>query len=191
MPESLNWTHKEEANRLLAGDPLALMIGMLLDQQFKMEWAFHSPFALQERLGRPLDAADIASIDEAEFEAIFKGPPALHRFPNSMGRRTQALCAVIDEEYDGDAAAVWRTAADAKDLLKRLKALPGFGDAKSKIFVGIVGKRLGEGPDGWEDVAADWASIADIAEFDQIGALREAKSRKKAEMKAAQAEKGH
>ena len=191
MPESLNWTHNEEANRLLAGDPLALMIGMLLDQQFKMEWAFHSPFALQERLGRPLDAADIASIDEAEFEAIFKGPPALHRFPNSMGRRTQALCAVIDEEYDGDAAAVWRTAADAKDLLKRLKALPGFGDAKSKIFVGIVGKRLGEGPDGWRMSPPTGRRSRTLPSSIRSVALREAKSRKKAEMKAAQAEKGH
>ena len=188
MPDSLNWTHNDDANTLLARDPLALMIGMLLDQQFKMEWAFHSPFALQERLGRPLDAADIASIAEEEFEAVFKGPPALHRFPNSMARRTQALCAVIAEEYEGDAAAVWRTATDAADLLKRLKKLPGFGDAKSKIFVGIVGKRLGEGPAGWEEVAADWASIADIAEFDQIEILREAKRAAKAAAKAAKAD---
>ena len=187
MPESLNWTHKDEANQLLASDPLALMIGMLLDQQFKMEWAFHSPYALSERLGRSLDAADIASIDEAEFEAIFKGPPALHRFPNSMGRRTQALCAALVDEYDGDAAAVWRTADDAKELFKRLKKLPGFGDAKSKIFVGIVGKRLGEGPDGWEEVAADWPSIADVAEFDQIAELREHKAQMKAAAKAKKA----
>ena len=189
MPDSLNWTHNEDANKLLASDPLALMIGMLLDQQFKMEWAFHSPYALQERLGRALEAADIASIDEEEFEAIFRGPPALHRFPNSMGRRTQALCAVIADEYDGDAASVWRTAADGKDLFKRLKKLPGFGDAKSRIFVAIVGKRLGEGPEGWEEVAADWASIADIVEFEQIGALREAKALKKAEAKAKKAGK--
>lgn len=184
MPDSLPWTHSAEANQLLADDPLALLIGMLLDQQFKMEWAFHSPHALQERLGRPLDAGDIASIDEETFEAIFKGPPALHRFPNSMGRRTQALCAVIADQYDGDAAAIWRTAEDGRELLERLRALPGFGDAKSRIFVGIVGKRLGEGPHGWEEVAADWPSIADISDFDQIGALREAKSQKKAEAKA-------
>ena len=187
MTDSLNWTHNDAANRLLAVDPLALMIGMLLDQQFKMEWAFHSPWVLQERLGRPLDAADIAGINEEKFESIFKGPPALHRFPNSMGRRTQALCTVIADEYDGDAAAVWRTASDAKDLFKRLKKLPGFGVAKSRIFVGIVGKRLGEGPVGWEEVAADWASIADIAEFDQIEALRLAKQKAKTAAKAAKA----
>jgi uncharacterized HhH-GPD family protein len=183
MPDALHWTHNEDANSLLASDPLALMIGMLLDQQFKMEWAFHSPWELQERLGRSLDAADIASIEEAEFEAIFKGPPALHRFPNSMGRRTQAMCAVIADEYDNNAAAVWRTAADGEELFKRLKKLPGFGDAKSRIFVGIVGKRLGEGPDGWEDVAADWSSIADIESFDQIEALRQTKQRAKAAAK--------
>lgn len=187
MPDALHFTHNDDANKLLAEDPLALMIGMLLDQQFKMEWAFHSPFALQERLGRALDAGDIASVDAEEFEAIFKGPPALHRFPNAMAGRTQALCAVVAEEYDGDAAAIWRTAADAKELFKRLKKLPGFGDAKSRIMVGIVGKRLGEGPDGWEEVAADWASIADIESFDQIEALREAKALAKAEAKAKKA----
>ena len=104
-----------------------------------------------------------------------------------MGRRTQALCAALVDEYDGDAAAVWRTADDAKELFKRLKKLPGFGDAKSKIFVGIVGKRLGEGPDGWEEVAADWPSIADIAEFDQIAELREHKAQMKAAAKAKKA----
>ena len=97
------------------------------------------------------------------------------------------MCSVIADEYEGDAAAVWRTASDAKDLFKRLKRLPGFGDAKSRIFVGIVGKRLGEGPVGWEEVAADWASIADIAEFDQIEALRLAKQKAKAAAKAAKA----
>lgn len=183
MPDSLPWTHSDEANELLAREPLALLIGMLLDQQFKMEWAFHSPYALQERLGRSLDAGDIASIDEGEFEEVFRGPPALHRFPNSMAKRTQALCATVADEYNGDAAAIWRTAADAKELLKRMKKLPGFGDAKSRIFVGIVGKRLGEGPDGWEEVAADWPSIADISSFDQIESLRDAKAQMKADAK--------
>ena len=184
MPDALPWTHSEEANRLLASSPLALMIGMLLDQQIKMEMAFHSPFALQERLGRPLDAADIASVDGGQMEAIFRGPPALHRFPKAMGQRTQALCRAIADDYGGDAAAVWRTAADGRELLKRLKELPGFGVAKSRIFVGIVGKRLGEGPEGWEGVAADWPSIADIAEFEQIDGLRQHKARMKAEQKA-------
>ncbi len=183
MPDSLPWTFNDDANRLLAKDPLALMIGMLLDQQVKMETAFHSPYVLQERLGTALDAGLIAGYDEAEMEAIFRGPPALHRFPNAMAKRTQALCAVLAEEYDGDAAAVWRTAEDAQELQKRLKKLPGYGDAKARIFVGIVGKRLEEGPPGWEEVAADWLSIADISDFAQIEALREAKAQRKAEAK--------
>lgn len=184
MPDALPWTHSEQANRLLASSPLALMIGMLLDQQVRMETAFHSPHLLQERLGRPLDAADIASVSEEEMEEIFRGPPALHRFPKAMGRRTQALCRAVADDYGGDAAAVWRTAADGKELLARLKKLPGFGDAKSRIFAGVVGKRLGEGPDGWEEAAADWPSIADIAEFSQIDELRQHKARMKAEQKA-------
>lgn len=185
MPETLPWTSSQDANRLLAASPLALMIGMLLDQQVRMEVAFHSPHSLQERLGRPLDAAHIASIDTDELEAVFRGPPALHRFPNAMARRTQALCQALSDRYDGDAAAIWRNAENGRDLLKRLKQLPGFGVAKARIFAGIVGKRLGEGPPGWEEVAADWPSIADIAEFDQIEALRQAKARMKAEQKAA------
>ena len=182
-PRSLNWTQSEEANRLLAERPLALLIGMLLDQQFKMEWAFHSPYVLEQRLGRPLDAAHIASLPGEELEEIFRGPPALHRFPNSMARRTGALCAAIAADYEGDAAAVWRGAADGPDLLRRLKALPGFGDAKARIFAGVVGKRLREGPEGWEKAAADWPSIADVAEFEQIEELREHKARMKAEAK--------
>ena len=184
MPDVLPWTYSQDANRLLADSPLALMIGMLLDQQVKMEMAFHSPYLLQERLGRGLDAAHIASMDGDELEAVFRGPPALHRFPNAMGRRTQALCQALVDEYDGDAAAVWRTAEDGRELVRRLKKLPGFGVAKSRIFVGIVGKRLDEAPAGWEDVAADWPSIADIAEFEQIDELRQHKARMKAEQKA-------
>lgn len=187
MPDLLPWTYSDDANRLLAASPLALMIGMLLDQQVKMEMAFNSPHLLQERLGGTLDAADIASRDSEEMEAIFRGPPALHRFPNAMAKRTQALCQVLAEQYDGDASSIWHTAADGKELLRRLKKLPGFGVAKSRIFVGIVGKRLDEAPEGWEDVSADWPSIADIAEFEQIDALRQHKARMKAEQKARQA----
>lgn len=175
MPDQLPWTHDDDANRLLANDPLALLIGMLLDQQFPMERAFYGPKLLSERLGAALDAAAIAAHDEDGLIEIFKGPPAIHRFPGSMAKRTQALCAAIAEDYDGDAAAVWATAADADELYRRLRALPGYGDAKARIFVGIVGKRLGQGPDGWEAVAADWPSIADISSFDQVAELREQK----------------
>jgi len=175
VPDRLPWTHDDEANRLLATDALALLIGMLLDQQFPMERAFAAPQMLKERLGGDLDAAAIADHDEDAFVEIFRGPPALHRFPGSMGKRTQAMCAAIVDTYDGDAAAIWETATDGAELYRRLRELPGYGEAKARIFVGIVGKRLGRGPAGWEEVAADWPSIADISAFDQIAHLREQK----------------
>jgi uncharacterized HhH-GPD family protein len=175
VPDSLPWTQHDDANVLLATDPLALLIGMLLDQQFPMERAFYSPYVLVERLGTGLDAAAIAAHAEESFIEIFKGPPALHRFPGSMAKRTQALCAAVAEHYGGDAAAIWRTAADGDELYRRLRELPGYGDAKARIFVGIVGKRLGEGPAGWEEVAADWPSIADVDDFEKVYELREQK----------------
>ena len=180
-PESLPWTESEDANRLLATDPLALLIGMLLDQQFPMERAFYGPYLLAERLGMErLDAAAIASADPETLAEVFKGPPAIHRFPSSMAGRTQDLCRVVAEEYGGDAAAVWRTSSDGRQFRRRLEALPGFGKAKARIFVGVVGKRLGEGPPGWEEEAADWPSIADVARWEDIFELR----RRKKEMKA-------
>lgn len=174
-PDLLHFTESEEANRLLATDGLALLIGMLLDQQFPMERAFYGPQLLKERLGEDLDATRIAERDPEEIEEMFKGPPAIHRFPSSMGKRTQALCQAIVDDYDGRAENIWETASDASELLKRLKQLPGFGVAKSRIFVGVLGKRLGLGIDGWEDEAADWPSIADVATFDDVTTLREQK----------------
>ncbi len=173
--DALHWTESEEANRLLAADPLALLIGMLLDQQFPMERAFYGPYLLSERLGRALDAGDVASIDEDELIALFKGPPAIHRYPGSMAKRTQALCRAVVDEYGGDARQIWATASDAADLLRRLEALPGYGVAKSRIFVGVLGKRLGVAPAGWQEKAADWPSIADVAVFDDVYDLREKK----------------
>jgi uncharacterized HhH-GPD family protein len=176
---ALPWTEDDDANRLLAADPLALLIGMLLDQQFPMERAFLGPHLLATRLGRGLDAADLADMDEERLTAIFKGPPAIHRFPGSMAKRTQALCRAIVDDYDGDASAIWTTAADGAELLRRLQALPGYGTAKARIFVGVLGKRLGAAPPGWEDAAADWPSIADVAAFDDVFTLREQKRAKK------------
>jgi uncharacterized HhH-GPD family protein len=183
---SLPFTDNDEANILLASNPLALMIGMLLDQQFPMERAFFSPYLLADRLGGTIEAGAIAAMDEDAIIEIFKGPPALHRFPGSMAKRTRALCEVVADEYDGEAARVWTTAEDGEDLLKRLVALPGFGKAKARVFTGIVGKRLGAGPDGWEEAAADWPSIADIDSFDKIHELREHKRAMKAAKKATQ-----
>lgn len=175
MTDSLPWTGDADADRLLASDPLALLIGMLLDQQFPMERAFAGPHILATRLGRDLDASDLSDIPEDELVEIFRGPPAIHRYPASMAKRTQSLAQMIVDEYDGQPAQVWEGATDGKDLYNRLRALPGYGDAKARIFVGVLGKRLGVAPPGWEEEAADWASIADVASFDDIAELREAK----------------
>jgi uncharacterized HhH-GPD family protein len=180
-PNSLPWTENEDANRLLARSGLALLIGMLLDQQFPMERAFFGPYLLQERMGRDLDTATVAGYDPQALEEIFKGPPAIHRFPGSMARRTQDLCSYLVEHYDGEAETLWATAASGEELLSRLLALPGFGKAKARIFVGVLGKRMGVRPPGWEKVAADWPSIADVAAWEDVFTLRQ----RKRELKAA------
>jgi uncharacterized HhH-GPD family protein len=185
VPDQLHFTENDDANRLLASNPTALIIGMLLDQQFPMERAFASPALLEERLGESIKAATIAALDDERLAAIFRGPPALHRFPGSMGTRARDLCARIVDEYDGDTASVWKTATDGADLYQRLRSLPGFGEAKARIFIGVIGKRLEEGPPGWEAEAADWPSIADIERFDQVLELREHKRAAKAARRAA------
>jgi len=153
---------------------------MLLDQQFPMEKAFLGPYLLKERLGGRLDAAAIAGHDPDALAEVFKGPPAIHRFPGSMAQRTQSVCQAVVDSYGGETQRIWTEAKDAKDLLKRLKALPGFGEAKARIFVGILGKRMGIQPEGWETVAADWPSIADIASWDDVAELRLKKKAMKA-----------
>ncbi len=175
MPETLPWTGDTDADALLARDPLALLIGMLLDQQIAMEKAFRGPYDLTVRIDRPLDAADIAAMDPDELTDVFRQRPALHRFPGSMAKRTQALCAYLAEHYEGEVPRLWTEAADADDLLQRLLELPGFGKAKARIFIGILGKRLGVAPDGWEAIAADWPSIADVATHEDIRSVRDAK----------------
>jgi uncharacterized HhH-GPD family protein len=143
------------------------MIGMLLDQQVPMEWAFAGPLTLKERLGGRLDAAEIAAADPGALLAVFKGPPAIHRFPGSMAMRTQALCQHLVDDYGGDAAAVWVGVTDGRDLVRRVRALPGFGGEKSKIFTALLAKRFGVRPPGWEEAAAPFSdgeprSVADV-----------------------------
>ncbi len=173
--EMLHFTENEDANRLLAGDPLALLMGMMLDQQVPMEWAFKSPHDLRERLGGQLDAAAISAMDPEKLAEVFSKKPALHRFPGSMAKRVHALCEHLVEHYGGDAEAVWRDVDDAKELLKRLTDLPGFGKEKSRVFVAILGRRLGVTPEGWEKLAADWPSAADLDAPGAIERVREAK----------------
>ncbi len=189
-PETLLFTGDPAADELLASDPLALLIGMLLDQQFPMERAFHSPYDLKQRLGGRLDAAEIASMDGEELAAVFRGPPALHRYPGSMAGRTQELCRILVEQYDGQAARVWTDAGTGRELFANLRALPRFGEQKARIFTAVLAKRLGVTPTGWEEVAGPYAaaghfSVADIDGPDALAAVREHKKAVKAAAKGA------
>jgi uncharacterized HhH-GPD family protein len=171
-------TGSEEADRLLEEDPLALLIGMLLDQQVPMEWAFNAPYRLKERLGGQLDPYVMAKMDEDEFVGLFKGPPALHRFPGSMGKRVHALLQRIVDEYGGDASRIWTEAKDGEDLQRRLLALPGFGPDKTRIFIALLAKRLGVRPTDWEKAAGPFAddtprSVADIDSAETLARVRE------------------
>jgi uncharacterized HhH-GPD family protein len=182
-------TGDPEADQLLTDDPLALLIGMLLDQQIPMEWAFAGPLKLRERMGGRLDAAEIAAVEPDKFEAIFKGPPALHRFPGSMGKRTQALCQYLVDHYDGSAAAVWTGVDDGRELVKRVRDLPGFGGEKSKIFTALLAKRFGVRPPGWEEAAAPFSdgeprSVADIDSAENLQRVRAWKKMMKAQKRS-------
>jgi uncharacterized HhH-GPD family protein len=178
-------------DQLLTDDPLALVIAMVLDQQVPMERAFTSPFDLRERLGRPLDAAVLASMDPEALAAVFSERPALHRFPKSMAGRVQAVCDVIVNSYGGDAAAIWTSAADGRELLANVQGLPGFGEQKSKIFIALLGKQLGVRPPGWEQAsspygdAGSFRSVADIDSPEALAKVRQYKQRAKAKAKAA------
>ena len=155
------WTDLPEANQLLETDPLALLIGLVLDQQVKMEKAFAGPYDLKQRLGH-LDARRIATMEPEALDKVFRQRPALHRFPGSMARRVQALCQAVVADYGGDAGALWRDARDGDDLAARIKRLPGFGDMKVKILVAVLAKKFGVKPPGWEKHAASWHTVADV-----------------------------
>jgi uncharacterized HhH-GPD family protein len=173
------WTGDPGANALLESEPLALLIGMVLDQQVKMEKAFGGPYELKRRLGH-LDARRIASMDPLELDKIFRERPALHRFPGSMAKRVQAMCAAIVKDYNGDAGSVWRDARDGDDLAARIKKLPGFGDMKVKILVAILAKKFDVKPKGWEKHAATWHTVADVDSAESMAHAREVKREMKA-----------
>ena len=173
------------ADALVNNEPLALLLAMLLDQQIPMEWAFKSPSRLAERLGGQLDASAIAAMDPADLEAAFCTKPALHRFPAAMARRAHDLCRHLVEHYDGDAGDVWASAASGRDLFDRVRALPGYGDEKSMIFLAILAKRFGVRPGGWEQVAGPFAdatprSVADIDGPEALARVRAWKKEQKA-----------
>jgi uncharacterized HhH-GPD family protein len=178
-------------DQLLTDDPLALVIAMVLDQQVPMERAFTSPFDLRERLGGPLDVAVLASMDPEALAAVFSERPALHRFPKSMASRVQAVCGVIVDSYGNDAAAIWTSASDGRELLANVKGLPGFGDQKARIFIALLGKQLGVRPPGWEKAASPYGdagsfrSVADIDSPEALAKVRQYKAKAKARAKAA------
>jgi uncharacterized HhH-GPD family protein len=187
---ALHLSGDQEADAVISEDPLALVIGMVLDQQIPLEKAFSSPSVLRQRLGGTLDATAIAAMDPGELEQAFKERPALHRFPGSMAKRVQDVCRVIVDEYGGKADAIWKTAADGAALLERVRALPGFGEQKAKIFTALLGKQLGVQPDGWREAskpfgeAGSYLSVADITDAETLGKVRAHKAAMKAKAKA-------
>lgn len=179
------------ADDLLARDPFALISGLLLDQQIPMEWAFTGPYTIASRMGTDsLDPVAVANHDPDEFVTLMKGPPAVHRYPGSMGGRVQKLAAFIVSEYDADAAAVWRDANSGAELFKRAKALPGYGDQKARILVALLGKQFDVQPDGWREAAGAYGedgsrrSIADVVDTDTLAEVRATKREAKRQAKA-------
>jgi len=191
MPK-LHLAQEPEADHMLATDPFALLIGMLLDQQIPLERAFVAPYRLAERIGvTTLDPAALAAHDPGVLVEVFALPPALHRFPKAMAERTQKLAQLIVDSYGGDAAAVWRDAASGAELVARLAKLPGFGKQKAQIFAALLGKQLGVCPPGWREAAGEFGvegsykSVADIVDEPSLGKVREYKQQMKAAAKAA------
>lgn len=187
----LSLSQDAAADALLDRDPLALLTGMLLDQQIPMEKAFAGPAVLAERLGTDrLDARQIAEYDPEAFLALFAERPAVHRFPRSMAGRVQALHRAIVEQYDGDVTGVWADAADGRELLRRLSALPGFGTQKAQIFVALLGKQRGVTPAGWREAAGAYGdegafrSVADVVDPESLQKVRAFKQAAKAAAKA-------
>jgi uncharacterized HhH-GPD family protein len=187
---SIRLAQQPDADELLTRDAFALLTGMLLDQQVPMEKAFAGPRLIADRLGLAgLDPAVVASTDPDDFTAIMVGPPAVHRYPQSMGSRVQALAQVIVERYDGDASALWAGVDSGAELYRRLTALPGFGAQKAKIFVALLGKQVGVRPTGWRVAAGDYGlagfrSVADVVDEQSLIKVRETKRAAKAAARA-------
>ena len=190
---TLYLTGNSDADELLASDPNALLLGMVLDQQVPMEKAFSGPAVIAERMGGRLDVATIAAADPEEFAALCSRPPAVHRFPGSMAGRVQGVCRVLVESYGGDAANLWADLSSGLELRKRIAALPGFGAQKAGIFLALLGKQYGVQPEGWREAAGVFGedgsrvSVADVVDEESLGQVRAAKKAAKAAAKAASA----
>ena len=183
-PDRLYFTGNDDADRLLAEEPLALLIGFALDQQVTVPTAFLGPLKLKERLGK-LDAAAIAKLDPAELEAAFRQKPAVHRFPGNMARRVQELCATLVDEYGGQAERVWTEAADGDDLQQRIGALPGFGDMKTTSLGAVLAKRFGVR--AAEPLVPNHPTLGDVDSAEALARYQDAKRAYKAQLRAAQA----
>ena len=189
MTGSLYITGRDDADALLNRDGTALLVGMLLDQQVPMEWAFTGPMTLVDRLGISdlgrLDAAHVAALDSEDFVAICCAKPAIHRFPASLGRRVHELCTHLVDRFDGRGEQVWADVSDGTELYQRLRSLPGFGEEKAQIFIAILGKRMGVQPSGWREAAGKFGdttprSVADISDAASLAVVREWKKAAKA-----------
>jgi uncharacterized HhH-GPD family protein len=185
---AIHITDDPAADELLTDNPFALLVGMMLDQQYPMEHAFRGPAKVEGRFGN-FDPAAIAEADPEKFKELCATTPAIHRFPGSMAERLQELARIVTEEYGGDATRIWTEAADAKELAKRLKALPGYGPQKVKIFIALLAKQLDVRPEGWEKAAGDYAleghrSVADVTDPASLQKVRDFKKQKKAAAKA-------
>ncbi|MEU6258757.1 HhH-GPD-type base excision DNA repair protein [Streptomyces sp. NPDC047043] len=194
MDVTLHLAQDPEADELLGRSPLAALVGMLLDQQVPMEWAFKGPRTIADRLGADdLDAHEIAAQNPEAFAALLSDKPAVHRYPGSMAKRIQQLCQYLVEHYDGNAELVWKGVTDGRELLRRLQELPGFGKQKAQIFLALLGKQLGVTPEGWREAAGAYGepksfrSVADITGPESLVKVRAHKQEMKAAAKAAKA----
>lgn len=194
MDVTLHLAQDPEADELLGRSPLAALVGMLLDQQVPMEWAFKGPRTIADRLGLDdLDAHEIAAQDPDAFATLLSDKPAVHRYPGSMAKRIQQLCQYLVEHYDGNAELVWKGVDDGRELLRRLEDLPGFGKQKAQIFLALLGKQLGVKPKGWRQAAGAYGetgsfrSVADITGPESLVKVRAHKQEMKAAAKAAKA----
>ncbi len=189
MKVSLHIAQDEVADEVLSSDPFALLVGMLLDQQFPMERAFAGPAKILERFGS-LDPAGIAAADPEQFAALCATPPAIHRYARAMAGRVQQVAAAVVSDYDGDAEQIWAGASNGADLVARVTALPGFGDQKARIFAALVGKQLGVRPTGWAGAVGPYAepgsfrSVADVVDQDSLDRVRAFKKEQKAAARA-------
>ncbi|MFJ2833133.1 HhH-GPD-type base excision DNA repair protein [Streptomyces sp. NPDC087263] len=194
MDVTLHLAQQPEADELLGRSPLAALVGMLLDQQVPMEWAFAGPYTIAQRMNtNDLDADEIATYDPEAFAALLSTKPAVHRYPGSMAKRIQQLCQYLVEHYASDASAVWNDVTTGDELLRRLKELPGFGPQKAQIFLALLGKQLNIHPKGWREAAGPYGdphsfrSVADITGPDSLTKVRAHKQEMKAAAKAAKA----